>query len=98
MQPRFPLSSLQHWAYCSRQCGLIHLEQAFADKIHTARGQAVHHLVDTPGYEIKSGVRVRARTAVVERLPQPYRQGRPGTRMAACTRPNSSTERGVQAF
>lgn len=52
-----PLSALQHWAYCPRQCGLIHLEQAFADNVHTARGQAVHHLVDTPGYEIKSGVR-----------------------------------------
>lgn len=53
-----PLSALQHWAYCPRQCGLIHLEQAFAENIHTARGQAVHHQVDTPGYEIKSGVRV----------------------------------------
>lgn len=53
-----PLSALQHWAYCPRQCGLIHLEQAFADNVHTARGQAVHHLVDTPGYETKSGVRV----------------------------------------
>ncbi len=53
-----PLSSLQHWAYCPRQCGLIHLEQTFADNVHTARGQAVHHLVDTPGYEIKSGMRV----------------------------------------
>lgn len=52
------LSALQHWIYCPRQCGLIHLEQAFADNIHTARGQAVHHLVDTPGYEIKLGVRV----------------------------------------
>lgn len=53
-----PLSALQHWMYCPRQCGLIHLEQAFADNIHTARGQAVHHLVDTPGYAIKSGVRI----------------------------------------
>lgn len=53
-----PLSALQHWAYCPRQCGLIHLEQAFADNVHTARGQAVHHLVDTPGYEIKAGVQV----------------------------------------
>ncbi|MHB8252977.1 MAG: CRISPR-associated protein Cas4 [Acidiferrobacter sp.] len=52
------LSALQHWIYCARQCGLIHLEQAFEDNIHTARGQAVHHLVDTPGYEVKSGVRV----------------------------------------
>ncbi|MGA7951524.1 MAG: CRISPR-associated protein Cas4 [Thiobacillaceae bacterium] len=53
-----PLSALQHWMYCPRQCGLIHQEQAFEDNIHTARGRAVHHLVDTPGYEIKSGVRV----------------------------------------
>ncbi len=53
-----PLSALQHWAYCPRQCALIHLEQYFADNIHTARGQAVHQLVDEPGYEIKSGVRV----------------------------------------
>ncbi|MBN2690598.1 MAG: CRISPR-associated protein Cas4 [Burkholderiaceae bacterium] len=52
------LSALQHWAYCPRQCGLIHLEQQFADNIHTARGQAVHHLVDTPGYEVRHGVRV----------------------------------------
>jgi CRISPR-associated exonuclease Cas4 len=53
-----PLSALQHWAYCPRQCGLIHLEQSFADNLHTARGQAVHHLVDTPGYEMKAGVKV----------------------------------------
>ncbi|WP_414040584.1 CRISPR-associated protein Cas4 [Acidithiobacillus sp. M4-SHS-6] len=53
-----PLSALQHWAYCPRQCALIHLEQVFEDNIHTARGQAVHQLVDDPGYEIRSGVRV----------------------------------------
>lgn len=53
-----PLSALQHWAYCPRQCGLIHLEQQFADNVHTARGQAVHALVDTPGYEVRNGVRV----------------------------------------
>lgn len=53
-----PLSALQHWTYCPRQCGLIHLEQQFAENIHTARGQAVHHLVDTPGYEVRHGVRV----------------------------------------
>lgn len=52
------ISSLQHWAYCPRQCGLIHLEQTFADNLYTARGNAVHRLVDTPGYEIRAGVRV----------------------------------------
>lgn len=53
-----PISALQHWTYCPRQCALIHVEQAFADNIHTARGNAVHKLVDTPGYEMKAGVRV----------------------------------------
>lgn len=53
-----PLSALQHWVYCPRQCGLIHLEQAFEDNIHTARGQAVHHLVDEPGYDMKADVKV----------------------------------------
>lgn len=57
-QDPIPLSALQHWIYCPRQCGLIHLEQQFEDNVHTARGQAVHHLVDTPGYEVKRGVRV----------------------------------------
>ncbi len=52
------ISALQHWAYCPRQCGLIHLEQAFEENIHTARGRAVHHLVDEPGYEIRAGIRV----------------------------------------
>ena len=53
-----PLSALQHWAYCPRQCGLIHLEQAFDDNLHTLRGQAVHRQVDDPGFEIRKGVRV----------------------------------------
>ena len=57
-----PLSALQHWAYCPRQCALIHLEQAFDDNIHTLRGNAVHARVDQPGVETAKGVRVaRAR-------------------------------------
>lgn len=53
-----PLSALQHWAYCPRQCGLIHLEQAFDDNLHTQRGQAVHALVDKPGVEERKGLRI----------------------------------------
>jgi CRISPR-associated exonuclease Cas4 len=52
------LSALQHWAYCPRQCGLIHLEQVFDDNVHTLRGQAVHARVDQPGVETAKGVRV----------------------------------------
>jgi CRISPR-associated exonuclease Cas4 len=53
-----PLSALQHWAYCPRQCGLIHLEQAFDDNIHTQRGQTVHAQVDKPGVEERKGLRI----------------------------------------
>jgi len=53
-----PLSALQHWAYCPRQCGLIHLEQAFDDDVHTLRGQATHALTDVPGSALAKGVRV----------------------------------------
>ena len=53
-----PLSALQHWMYCPRQCALIHQEQAFAENVHTLRGQAVHKAVDTPGLETRSGLRV----------------------------------------
>ena len=53
-----PLSALQHWHYCPRQCGLIHLEQAFEENVHTLRGQAVHRTVDMPGIELRAGLRV----------------------------------------
>ena len=52
------LSALQHWQYCPRQCGLIHLEQVFDDNLHTLRGQAVHAKADLPGVETAKGVRV----------------------------------------
>jgi CRISPR-associated exonuclease Cas4 len=53
-----PLSALQHWCYCPRQCALIHIEQVFADNLHTLRGQAVHSQVDQPGVETRAGLRV----------------------------------------
>ena len=53
-----PISALQHWSYCHRQCALIHVEQAFEENVHTMRGQAVHAHVDTPGYEQRAGTHV----------------------------------------
>ena len=52
------ISALQHWSYCPRQCALIHVEQVFADNVHTARGNAVHALVDEPGAEREGTVRI----------------------------------------
>jgi CRISPR-associated exonuclease Cas4 len=53
-----PLSALQHWAYCPRQCALIHIEQAFDDNLHTLRGNALHARVDQPGLQTERGRRV----------------------------------------
>jgi len=53
-----PLSALEHWSYCPRQCCLIHAEQAFEENIHTLRGQAVHARTDEPGVETRPGLRV----------------------------------------
>lgn len=64
-----PLSALQHYSYCPRQCALIHAEQNFADNIHTARGNATHKVVDLEGYELRGGGRIeRALPLVCERL------------------------------
>ncbi len=52
------LSALQHWCYCQRQCALIHVDQVFADNLHTLRGQAVHKQVDQPGFETRTGLHV----------------------------------------
>ena len=63
------LSALQHYSYCPRQCALIHEEQSFAENLHTARGNALHTLVDLEGYELRAGVRIeRALPLVCERL------------------------------
>ncbi|MGD0912602.1 MAG: CRISPR-associated protein Cas4 [Terracidiphilus sp.] len=63
------LSALQHHSYCPRQCALIHEEQSFAGNLHTARGNAVHTLVDLEGYELRAGVRIeRALPLVCEQL------------------------------
>ena len=53
-----PISALQHYSYCPRQCALIHAEQSFADNVNTARGNATHRVVDIEGYELRAGMRL----------------------------------------
>ncbi|MGA7938254.1 MAG: CRISPR-associated protein Cas4 [Kovacikia sp.] len=52
------ISALQHYAYCPRQCALIHIEQTFEENLFTLRGQRVHEKVNAPEYELIEGVRV----------------------------------------
>lgn len=52
-----PLSALQHYLYCPRQCALIHLEQQWAENRQTAEGRLLHERADTPRVEHRRGVR-----------------------------------------
>ncbi|OOR83176.1 CRISPR-associated protein Cas4 [Moraxella canis] len=52
-----PLSALQHYAFCPRQCALIHNEQAWAENYLTAQGRALHECVDGGEPETRKGVR-----------------------------------------
>jgi CRISPR-associated exonuclease Cas4 len=52
-----PLSALQHFIFCPRQCALIHLEQQWSENRFTAEGRAQHDRVDRPEHETRNGIR-----------------------------------------
>lgn len=52
-----PISALQHYLYCPRQCALIHLEQQWAENRQTAEGRLLHQRADLPRAERRHGVR-----------------------------------------
>ena len=60
-----PISALQHWLYCPRQCALIHLEQAWAENKFTAEGQVMHKKAHEGADETKAGVRITRGMPVV---------------------------------
>lgn len=51
------VSAIEHYAYCARQCALIHVDQTFDENIYTVRGTQAHERIDIPGSELISGVR-----------------------------------------
>lgn len=52
-----PISALQHYLYCPRQCALIHVEQLWEESRHTAEGRLLHERADKPRGERRRGVR-----------------------------------------
>lgn len=56
-QRLIPLSALQHFAFCPRQCALIHNEQVWAENYLTAHGQLLHQRVDSGEPETRKGIR-----------------------------------------
>src|SRR4029450_12053982 len=52
------ISALEHWSYCPRQCGLIHLENVWDENLFTLRGREAHERTDQSGETGEGGVRV----------------------------------------
>ena len=57
-QPEVLISAIEHYAYCPRQCALIHVEQTFDENIFTMRGRLAHERVDSGETSSEDGVRV----------------------------------------
>lgn len=52
-----PISALEHYAYCPRQCALIHVEQVWSENVYTMRGRDVHERVDEISGQELAGIR-----------------------------------------
>lgn len=52
-----PLSALQHYLYCPRQCALIHVEGQWKENRYTAEGQILHQRTNEGFVETRRGVR-----------------------------------------
>ena len=52
-----PLSALQHYMFCPRQCALIHVEQVWVESGLTAEGRVQHERVDQGGAEKRRDVK-----------------------------------------
>ena len=64
-----PLSALQHWRVCPRQCALIHIAGVWEENRLTAEGRIMHERVHEAGDETRGGVHtVRGLQLVSKRL------------------------------
>ena len=53
-----PISALQHLAFCERQWGLIHLEQAWSENVLTAEGRVLHEKAHDGQTESRGDTRI----------------------------------------
>lgn len=52
------ISALQHYAFCPRQCALIHIEQVWSENRLTAEGRIMHEKVHDGNDESRGAVRI----------------------------------------
>lgn len=53
-----PLSALQHYLFCPRQCALIHVEQSWAEDGATAEGRLLHERTDAGKSDRRQGTKI----------------------------------------
>ena len=58
LEPVIPISAIEHFAYCPRQCALIHCDGVWSDNVHTVRGTRAHRRVDSGQHRVERGRRV----------------------------------------
>ena len=54
-----PISALEHYSYCPRQCALIHVERIFAENLWTTRGRLTHERVHARDDSIEQGIQIQ---------------------------------------
>lgn len=52
-----PVSALQHYLFCPRQCALIHVERIWTEDAATMQGRLLHERVDAGRPDRRAGVR-----------------------------------------
>jgi CRISPR-associated exonuclease Cas4 len=48
-----PISALQHYLFCPRQCALVHVDRLWAENRLTAQGSLLHHRAHRPGFRTR---------------------------------------------
>lgn len=54
-EPVVHISAIEHFAYCPRQCALIHCDGVWSDNAHTVRGTHAHRRVDSGHHRQERG-------------------------------------------
>ena len=54
-EPIVTISAIEHFAYCPRQCALIHCDGVWSDNVHTVKGRQMHRRVDSGRHRRERG-------------------------------------------
>ena len=66
------ISALQHYAYCPRQCALIHTEQVREENFWTTEGKLLHERVDSNISEKRKFLRTERSVSVISHAYKMY--------------------------